>query len=68
MPFEYRVHPANAVVELLSPKRFDMPDAYIASDLETDTIRETLALGFRWVRTDGEHAIFERMAPGALAS
>lgn len=58
--YEYRVHPANAVIELLSPKRFDMPDAFLASDLETDTIRETVDSGFRWVRTDGDYAIFER--------
>lgn len=58
--YEYRVHHAPAVVELLAVKRFDMPDAFLASDIETEEIQKTLAEGFRWVRTDGEHAIFER--------
>lgn len=61
--FEYRVHPAQAVVECFTPPRFDMADAYLSSDAETDSIKETLAAGFRWVRTDGEHAIFERATP-----
>lgn len=60
--YDYRAHPAMAVVELLTVKRFDQPDAYVALDVETDAIRDTLASGYRLVRTEGDHAILEKMA------
>ena len=39
-----------------------MADAYLSQDLhsELDGIRDALNKGYRWVRTDGAFAIFEK--------
>ena len=63
--YEYRLLPTARVIETLSALSTQLQDgAYIASDAETDAIREALAAGFRWIRTDGELAVFERVVPG----
>jgi hypothetical protein len=36
------------------------PDSYIAVDAESEAIRELLANGYRWVRTDCGFAVFEK--------
>jgi len=36
------------------------PDAYLARDVSVEAIEALLEKGFRWVRSDGEWAIFER--------
>ena len=39
------------------------PDAYVGEDAYTVTERELLKCGFRWIRTEGELAIFEKEVP-----
>ena len=39
------------------------PDAYVSKDADTAVVRELLKCGFRWVRTEGELAIFEKEVP-----
>ncbi len=36
------------------------PDAYVADDAPARILRDLLAKGYRWVRTDGDFAIFEQ--------
>jgi hypothetical protein len=36
------------------------PDAYVADDAATQAVRELLAKGYRWVRTDRDWAVFEK--------
>jgi hypothetical protein len=57
--FDYKVFPLLRVVELFSA-RVGLPDAYLAQDDETTAIQYALKEGYRWVRSDGEHAIFEK--------
>jgi hypothetical protein len=37
-----------------------MPDAYVSDDPDTRAVRDLLAKGFRWVRTEGDVAVFEK--------
>ena len=39
-----------------------LPDAYVSQDRDTEAVRDLLANGFRWVRTEGEFAVFEKEA------
>lgn len=39
------------------------PDAYVSEDADTAVVRDLLKCGFRWVRTEGELAIFEKEVP-----
>ena len=63
MPFNYKVFPADRVVEIFGvlPEYGIVPtqDSYLASDALTDEIRAALQAGYRWVRTDGDLAVFE---------
>ena len=36
------------------------PDAYVSEDADTAVIRSLLERGFRWIRTEGELAVFEK--------
>jgi hypothetical protein len=56
--YEYRAMPVAIVLGLVSA--LDRPGIYISDDAELRAYRNVLAGGFRWVRTDGEWAIFER--------
>ena len=57
--YHYQVFPAAEVLALFAV-RPDVPaDAFISADKATEAIQAALTAGFRWVRTDGEHAIFE---------
>jgi hypothetical protein len=38
-------------------------DAYVSEDSDTAAVRELLERGFRWTRTEGELAIFEKEVP-----
>jgi len=38
----------------------DKKDSYRANDEYAIELRRMLSLGFRWIRTDGEYAVFER--------
>jgi methionine aminopeptidase len=40
------------------------PDAYVAEDATIRAVRELLAKGYRWVRTDGDWAVFEKEITG----
>ena len=37
------------------------PDSYIADEIGMEKIREYLALGYRWIRSEGDSAILERI-------
>jgi hypothetical protein len=59
MPFDYKVFPAQSVYEY-----FEVPlyqGAYRSKSLLDDEIKAALDAGYRWVRTEGEHAIFEKI-------
>ncbi len=56
--FHYATVPAEYV---LLAARFDAgPDAYVAEDAATIAVRDLLVKGYRWVRTDGGWAVFEK--------
>ena len=63
MPFDYKVFQADRVVEMfgLIPDAGLGPvqDSYHSSDAITDAIQAALREGYRWVRTEGDLAIFE---------
>lgn len=58
--FEYACVNADAVRAVTA--RPMMPDAYASDDRDTRAVRELLAEGFRWVRTEGDFAVFEKEA------
>lgn len=39
------------------------PDVYVSEDADTVVIRSLLERGFRWIRTEGELAVFEKEVP-----
>ena len=41
-------------------------DSYLSQDNSTKTLAELLAKGYRWIRTDGEIAVFEKEITGAF--
>jgi len=57
-----RFHYATVSAEsVLLAGRIDVrPDAYVAEDAETIAVRNLLAKGYRWIRTDGGWAVFEK--------
>lgn len=58
--FEYKVFRLKDVLHYTNPT---YPDAYFAHDatgLSKQDRDESLATGFRWIRTDGELVILER--------
>jgi peptidoglycan/xylan/chitin deacetylase (PgdA/CDA1 family) len=57
---DYICFPAHAVYELHDWTTKCLPDAYVASDALTDAILTALAQGYKWTRTEGDYAIFER--------
>ncbi len=56
--FDYATVNADAVRAVTA--RPMMPDAYVSDDPDTRAVRDLLSKGYRWVRTDGEWAIFEK--------
>lgn len=55
--YKYRVFSLEAVLGVF---RYSIrEDSYLSDDLETQAILESVASGYRWVRSDGENAIFE---------
>jgi hypothetical protein len=56
--YEYRAMPVVIVLGLVSA--LDRPGIYLSDDAELRGYRSVIEGGFRWVRTDGEWAIFER--------
>ena len=56
--FHYATLPAECV---LLGARVDMGEgAYFADEFHTKAVRDLLAKGYRWIRTDGEWAVFEK--------
>ena len=58
--FEYATVNADAVRAVTA--RPTQPDAYVSQDRDTECVRELLSRGFRWVRTEGDLAVFEKEA------
>ena len=58
--FEYATVSADAVRAVTA--RPTQPDAYVSQDRDTEAVRDLLSRGFRWVRTEGELAVFEKEA------
>ena len=56
--FEYATVSAEAVRAVTA--RPMPPDAYVSQDRDTEAVRDLLARGFRWVRTEGDLAVFEK--------
>lgn len=57
--YSYIVLPAGEVKGILSAVDPDMPDAFLADDYAVRELRRLHEAGYRWVRTDGDHAVFE---------
>lgn len=59
--FEYVLLPAAHVIQCLSwIDKSAAPDSYLSKEPATDALKDVLALGYRWIRTEGDHAVFER--------
>lgn len=59
--FDYLVFKRTSVLEIFTPvDRETMPDAVLSDDFETRAVQSAIEAGYRWVRTDGDFAIFER--------
>ncbi len=57
--YHYATMPLGAVAEM---GRVPAPeDGYLSEDENVRAIRDLLAKGYRWVRSDGEWAVFERI-------
>lgn len=56
----YLAIPLPTVIAVCKPLDPTMPDSYLASDYLMDAVMDAFHKGYRWIRTDGEWAIFER--------
>ncbi len=54
--FQYKVFPLDEAVNLFEVNYSDSRPGYLH-----EAIKAALENGFRWARTDGEHAVFERV-------
>lgn len=66
--YHYLVFRLADIAPLLMPPDSSQPDAYVAEDATSRPLRDCLEKGYRWVRTDGEYAVFEkvtRLTPAA---
>lgn len=59
--YEYACVSVEAVRALTAEPKY--PDAYVSGDADTVVIRALLERGFRWIRTEGELAVFEKEVP-----
>jgi hypothetical protein len=59
--YEYACVLVEAVRALTAEPKY--PDAYVREDADTVVIRSLLERGFRWIRTEGELAVFEKEVP-----
>jgi len=55
--FKYAALPALAVQKIINVSVHK--DSYITEDEVSFSLRTLLAEGYRWIRTDGDYAIFE---------
>lgn len=58
--FHYITLPFTDIAPLLEHALLHPPDAYAAEDGPSRALVDTLQKGYRWIRTDGDHAIFEK--------
>jgi len=60
--WEYETLPVGFVVGLLEARAVvkERGEGYVSKDAESERFDELMKRGFRWVRTDHGHAIFER--------
>jgi hypothetical protein len=56
--YHYVTVPQDAVIG--AARLLTEPDAYIASDPETEGIKDLLTKGYRWIRSEDGFAVFER--------
>lgn len=63
--YSYKLFDKTMVVELFRHRAQIRPDAYLSQSLngELDGIRAAVAAGYRWVRSEGEMAVFEKQCP-----
>lgn len=56
-------HYATMLVEDIVPLlQMPVPEgAYLSEDHTTSTLRNLLRKGYRWIRTDGPYAVFEKL-------
>ena len=57
--FHYATVPAEYLM-LGARVDFGEGEAYVADDFQTRAVRKLLEKGYRWIRTDGEWAVFEK--------
>jgi hypothetical protein len=57
--YHYATMPFTTVAHMLQMPI--PPDAYLSEDDNSKALRELLAKGYRWVRTDGDLCIFEKI-------
>jgi len=58
--YEYETLPLRQVCEVF--QFCEHPDTYLAEEPITIEIRRLLKHGFRWVRSEGDFAVFERVS------
>lgn len=56
--YEYEALPLSKVIGIIQHCEYD--DSYITKDTVFEEYFRIIDLGFRWVRTEGDQAIFER--------
>lgn len=57
--YKYLVFKVMHVAEYFDAIAQGSPDSYIASDSFSEALETALKEGYRWVRSDGNEAIFE---------
>ena len=64
--YSYKLFDKVMVLELFRHQAHLRPDAYLSTSLngELDAIRGAVAAGYRWIRSEGELAVFEKQCPG----
>ncbi len=63
--YNYKLFEKTMVLELFRHQAQIRPDAYLSRSLngELDAIRAAIAAGYRWIRSEGEMAVFEKQCP-----
>ncbi len=63
--YSYKLYDKTMVLELFRHQAQLRPDTYLSTSLngELDGIRAAIAAGYRWIRSEGEMAVFEKQCP-----
>ena len=61
--YDYRIFPLDFTASLFAARARAKHEGFVADCPHSRAIDDALREGFRWVRTDGELAIFERKTP-----